>query len=197
METKIDLATTNGRTEAFFEALRSLHSIPHLAGDAKVSVDTLRTITSQADARSVVAGGLPTPAKMLVEAGLKGTKHAFVEDLKATEAIGVLSKADVGVSWAACGSAKEGALVEVTYDDSVKLVSALPRVSVILLSSRELLPDMRAAVDRVAQIIRAGGSDIPVVSIISGPSKTADIELRLLYGVHGPHELHVLLLDWL
>jgi L-lactate utilization protein LutC len=56
---------------------------------------------------------------------------------------------------------------------------------------------MSAAVKLTAGIIRSAADVKPVISFISGPSKTADIELRLLYGVHGPHELHVLLLDWI
>ncbi|MGA2199155.1 MAG: lactate utilization protein [Nitrososphaerales archaeon] len=197
MQDYTDELSSLGTPEVFFAALRDNHTVPHTAGDAKSTVDILKTITGESDARSVVAGGLPVPAKMLVEAGLKGTKHSFVEDLEPSKAVGVISKADVGISWARYGAAKEGALVELAYDDAVKLVSSLPRVSVFLLSSKNLCPDVSSAFTQIAEVLRSAGEIKPVVSVISGPSKTADIELRLLYGVHGPHELHVLLLDWI
>ena len=192
-----DALPTTGEVARFFAALRNLHTSPYLASDAKATVDAVRTIVGRSDARSVVAGGLALPARMLVESALKGTKHRFVEDLAPGEAVATIAKADVGISWARHAVAAEGALVEVAYDDSVKLVSALPRVSVFLASERDLLPDLSSALAQVAQTLRASGEKKPVVSFISGPSKTADIELRLLYGVHGPHELHVILLDWM
>ncbi len=197
MSDRTDQTSVLSRAELFASALRGLHTVPYACGDAKTTVDVLKTIMGQSDARVVVAGGLPTPAKMLVEAGLKGTKHHFVEDLKPSEAVGIVNKADVGVSWARYGAARQGALVEVAFDDAVKLVSSLPRVSVFLLSTQNLLPDLPAAMAKVAELVRESGDKKPVISLISGPSKTADIELRLLYGVHGPHELHVLLLDWI
>ncbi|MGA2664989.1 MAG: lactate utilization protein [Nitrososphaerales archaeon] len=192
-----DALPTAGGVDRFFAALRNLHTSPYLASDAKTTVDTIRTIVGRSEAKAVVAGGLALPARMLVESALRGTKHRFVEELGPSEAVETIAKADVGISWARHAVAREGALVEVAFDDSVKLVSALPRVSVFLASERDLLPDLASAVAQVAQIIRSSGEKKPVVSFISGPSKTADIELRLLYGVHGPHELHVILLDWM
>jgi len=187
---------STGQRDVFFDALRGLHTEPHLASDAKQTVDVLKTIISNSDAKSVVAAGLPSAAKLLVESGLKGVKHSFVEELKPEDAVGVISKADVGITWAQFAAARNGALVEVVYDDAVKLASSLPRVHVALLSSKTLLPDLDAVIGRVGELLRSGGRP-PVVSVISGPSKTADIELRLIYGVHGPHTLHVLLLDWI
>lgn len=181
----------------FFEVLRSLHTEPHLAGDAKDTVDALKQIVDASQPKSVVAAGLPAPARLLVESALKGTKHAFVEDLKASEAVEVISKADLGVTWAQFAAARNGAIVEVAYDDAIKLASCLPKVHVAMLSSKTLLPDLDAAISKVGRLLTDEKGSKPVVSFISGPSKTADIELQLVYGVHGPHTLHVILLDWI
>ncbi len=192
-----DGPVNRGDPAVFLDALRSLHAVPYEASDAKTTVDILKTIIGESNSNLCVAGGLPSPARMLVEAGLKGSKHSFVEDQKSSEALTSISKADLGISWASYGAAREGALVEIAYDDSVKLVSSLPRVSVFLLSSKNLCPDLASAFGLIASMLRSPGERKPVVTTISGPSKTADIELRLLYGVHGPHELHVLLLEWI
>ncbi len=185
--------------DAFLGALRDLNSVPHLAGNARETVEALREILAESEPRFVVVAGLPTPAKMLVESALKGVNHRFVEDLKTWEAVGVISKADVGITWAQYGAAEQGCIVELAYDDAIKLASSLPRVHVALLSSKDLLADLPTVLTRVGELLRddSRGQRKPVVSIISGPSKTADIELSLVYGVHGPHAFHVVLLDWL
>ncbi len=188
---------SSSQNDVFFMALRGLHTEPHLVSDAKQTVDTLREIIGASDVKSAVAAGLPAPAKLLVESALKGVKHSFVEDLKPAEALETISKADVGITWVQYAAAANGALVEVVYDDAVKLSSCLPRVHVALVSSQTLLPDLDAAIAKIGETLKSGSGRKPVVSIISGPSKTADIELRLIYGVHGPHTLHVLLMDWI
>jgi L-lactate dehydrogenase complex protein LldG len=66
-----------------------------------------------------------------------------------------------------------------------------------LLSSSTLLPDLSLAIAKIGDLLKSETRKKPVISIISGPSKTADIELRLIYGVHGPHAVHVILLDWI
>lgn len=188
---------SSSENEVFFTALRGLHTEPHLASDAKQTVDTLKQIIAASDAKAAVAAGLPAPARLLAESALKGTRHAFVEDLKPADTVATVSRADVGITWAQFAAAANGAVVEVVYDDAVKLCSCLPRVNVVLVSSRTLLPDLNAAIARIGETLKSADGKMPVVSIISGPSKTADIELRLVYGVHGPHTLHVLLLDWI
>jgi L-lactate dehydrogenase complex protein LldG len=188
---------SESENDTFFQALRGLHTEAYLASDAKQTVDALKRIIVESDVKSVVGAGLPAPARLLVESALKGVKHSFVEDVKAAEAVEIISKADVGITWAHYAAARNGALVEVVYDDSVKLASCLPRVNVALLSSKTLLRDLDAVMAKVGEILRSNEKRKPVISIISGPSKTADIELRLIYGVHGPHALHVILLDWI
>ena len=133
----------------------------------------------------------------MVRSSLVGISCTRVEELVATDAVSVLAQAEVGVTWARHGVVNQGALVEVVEDDAQKLASCLPQVHIALVSSGSLLPDLPAAMKEVGHIIASSPPERrPIVSFISGPSKTGDIEMRLLYGVHGPLKLQVLLLDW-
>jgi len=129
-----------------------------------------------------------------------GLKTSFVEDLHAlpqSEVVATLAEADAGVTWAVNGVALEGAMLEIVYDDSVKLASSLPKLHVAFLESSSVLEDLAEALPMVGDIIKGATPDRkPIVSFISGPSKTGDIEMRLLYGVHGPHTVHAVILDW-
>jgi L-lactate dehydrogenase complex protein LldG len=60
----------------------------------------------------------------------------------------------------------------------------------LLVPADELVPTLDEALARVDALVRAGGA---YVTLMTGPSRTADIERALTVGVHGPRELHVVL----
>jgi L-lactate dehydrogenase complex protein LldG len=186
--------------QKFLTSLRDLHVEAHIVKNEAETTEALRGIFSKAACRSVVVAGIPARYAGAVEAALAGLKADHVEDLQRgnqKEAIGVLAAADAGVTWAVNGVALEGAILEVVYDDSAKLASSLPIVHVALLESSTVLRDLAEAMPLVGSIVRdAPPERKPIISFISGPSKTGDIEMRLLYGVHGPHTVHAIILEW-
>ena len=99
--------------------------------------------------------------------------------------------ADVGLTTAQWGIAETGTLVLVSNDEHHRLASLLPPVHVALLRTSCLLEDLGST---LAALRRDGGVS-PTVTFVTGPSRTGDIELSLVIGVHGPRELHVVLLD--
>ena len=122
--------------------------------------------------------------------------HAVPDEAAAereVEAIRAEKGADVvGVVRAAKGIAQTGTCIVVTDDESLRLDTMLPEVSVILLNRADILPDLPSA----APFLRAEQTQgrASYVSFITGPSRTADIERVSAIGVHGPLELHIVLI---
>ncbi|KIL97508.1 putative L-lactate dehydrogenase hypothetical protein subunit YkgG [Paramagnetospirillum magnetotacticum MS-1] len=109
-----------------------------------------------------------------------------VEDFKDV----LVSRADAGFTTTKGGIAQTGSLVLWPTPDEPRLMSLLPPIHVALVEEASLT-------DSLAETIRAQGwaGQMPTNAVlVSGPSKTADIEQTLAYGVHGPKELIVLLI---
>lgn len=107
---------------------------------------------------------------------------------------GAIDRVDVGITGIDFGIARTGTLVEVSTDDATRLVSSLPRTHVGLLSERELVEDLDDAAPRLREVFTKHATNC-VVSFLSGPSRTGDIEMRLTLGVHGPESAHVIMLS--
>jgi L-lactate dehydrogenase complex protein LldG len=93
-----------------------------------------------------------------------------------------------GVSTALYGLADTGSVVLAASPEEPRARSLLPAVHVSLLHEDRILPDL-------ASLFAAIGDDLPsALAIVTGPSRSADIEQQLAVGVHGPGEVHVVLL---
>lgn len=187
--------STDDIREIFLESLRKVRTEPWLARNAKDVVQVLGPLLQ--GSQTIVQAELPQAVDSLVSAALEGRKRVRIKELGNKEAVGAVSQSDVGITWAQYGIASLGTLVEIVQDDAQKLVSCLPRVHIAFLQSSRILPDFASAMREVGHAIRESPPEKrPVVSLITGPSRTSDIESRLLYGVHGPLTLSAIILDW-
>jgi len=95
---------------------------------------------------------------------------------------------DVGVSTALFGLADTGSVVLAAAPDEPRAASLLPWTHVTRLREDRILPGL-------AELFEAVGAELPsALAIVTGPSRSADIEQKLAVGVHGPGEVHVVLL---
>lgn len=117
-------------------------------------------------------------------------RAARVGDLRAGERVATMdaNSADVtaGITGVDAALADTGTLVLRTSPDRGRLLSLLPPVHVAVLDAASLLPDL-------GSFLCQPRVDASSIVLITGPSKTADIEQNLVTGVHGPGELHVIL----
>ena len=90
-----------------------------------------------------------------------------------------------GITGAVAGIAETGTLVVTSGNGRPQSISLLPDIHMAILRESDLKKDL-AEVLNLRKVQDAGA-----VSLISGPSKTADIEMTLTVGVHGPGEVIV------
>jgi L-lactate dehydrogenase complex protein LldG len=93
-----------------------------------------------------------------------------------------------GVTRALYGLAETGSVVLAASPEEPRARSLLPDVHVTLLEEDRVLRGLDELFDAV------GGSLPSALAIVTGPSRSADIEQMLAVGVHGPGEVHVVLL---
>jgi L-lactate utilization protein LutB len=106
-------------------------------------------------------------------------------------------RSEYGVTGADCIVAENGVLALAEDEGNLRAVSNLPYKHVAIVGLEEIVATAEEAVTviQAASIFGAGRISPTYVSLIAGPSRTADIEFRMAYGMHGPKEVHVILLD--
>ncbi len=95
--------------------------------------------------------------------------------------------ADAGISKAICGLADPGSVVFAASPEEPRARSILPDVHIAVLDETRILADLSALFTEL-------DGELPSsLAVVSGPSRSADIEQILVLGVHGPREQHVAL----
>ena len=107
------------------------------------------------------------------------------------------AEADVGISGANLAIAESGTLVIVSNEGNARLVTSLPPLHIALVTAEKFVETMEQAASLTKALVFAssGLKLTSYVSFITGPSRTTDIEKELVIGVHGPLELHIIILD--
>jgi L-lactate dehydrogenase complex protein LldG len=98
-------------------------------------------------------------------------------------------KANIGISQVEWAISDTGTLVTDAAPVERRLVSTLPVIHLAVVATDTLQPDMPAALARIHP------SQCGYISMITGPSRTADIERVLTIGVHGPSRLVIVFVD--
>lgn len=96
---------------------------------------------------------------------------------------------EAGITRAQAGIAETGTLVLDSSVEQNRLVSLVPPVHVAILDASRIY----ATLGETLSALQNGAEVSPAITFITGPSRTADIELTLAIGVHGPQEIYVII----
>jgi L-lactate dehydrogenase complex protein LldG len=101
--------------------------------------------------------------------------------------------ADAGLTVCEALVARTGSVLVSSRLASGRSLSVFPPAHIVVAYADQLVPDIE---DALALLSDKYGSSIPsMIGLITGPSRTADIEKTLVLGAHGPKEIYVFLVD--
>lgn len=136
----------------------------------------------------IAAPGLDTAALDLLVAKAKEKQISVIDSGLREHLAGV----DIGFTVCQHGIAETGTLVLDSVDEEVRLATMLGEIHVAVLPKNRIA----ATAESIANDLRRMLARNPnYLAFITGASRTADIERVLALGVHGPLELHILLLE--
>jgi L-lactate dehydrogenase complex protein LldG len=111
-----------------------------------------------------------------------------VDEITTAPSAAELFNYDVGITMAQAAIAETGTLVLESESERHRLVSLVPPVHIAIVNAADICLTLGEALATVGR-----GSELSsTITLITGPSRTADIELTLAIGVHGPQELYVI-----
>ncbi len=174
----------------------------HRVSDLTEAVERVVTLALEREARHVVSWAsenLPLDLDALRRRGLTVdvVSPMPVRDDERAALREVLARAQIGLTGADFALAETGSLVLLSGAGQGRGVSLLPPNHVAVLGKRALIPSLTdlgihlEALHRDPDCFLTGSA----VQIITGPSRTADIEQTLTRGVHGPKEVHLIFVD--
>lgn len=161
-----------------------------VARAAEAATLLVHGLTSPLTCTAAVRARYPALLQVLGSAG----PIRVAEDLAAVEpqpaALAVQLAGAAGVVLARAGVAETGSLL--LADDALapRLLSMLVDTCFVLLPAAAILPDLEAAGALLEHLSAAGHR---YLSLVTGPSRTADIERVLTIGVQGPKALHIII----
>jgi L-lactate dehydrogenase complex protein LldG len=191
----LPIAHNDRRTELISQFARELEAV----GGVFLGIcapDEIRTravaLAREVGATAAVGAGLTLDTaaitRALEQAGVPVILPGAGGDAERASFRSRIAGCDLGIVEADAGIAATGTLAVIGRTDSPNSLTLLPPTNLIIVNADRMRPDLAATVAAIG----AETFTSKRVALITGPSRTADIEKMIVLGVHGPKKLYVL-----
>lgn len=104
-------------------------------------------------------------------------------------------RADVGITFSDITLAESGTVTLFNNKHNGRSISLMPRNYIAIIPKSTLVPRLTQAAKHIHEANEAGEEVSSCVSFVTGPSNSADIEMNLIVGVHGPVEVSYIVIE--
>jgi L-lactate dehydrogenase complex protein LldG len=182
----VTLETTGSLVERFQQALAAVVGQSSIVANETEAALAIEEVIEKAKARRIALSDAPLVGRVLQRVR---TTALLLPNCQPP----ALFDCDLGITSAQWAVAETGTLVLESETERHRLASLVPPVHAVLIYASQI----RQSLAEVLETLSAQGKDAisRTVTLITGPSRTSDIELTLAIGVHGPAQLHVVIIQ--
>jgi len=176
--------TVSERVALFVQRFEKLNGKAICAGSR---AEAKRAVEGLIQGRSAVASNAP----FLIDCGIQtiaGIRSGITDK---DELRAACATADFGVTGATYALADTGTFVMMSSPEEGRLISLLPPAHIGVISASSIL----SGLDDLLTAVPKPSDATSAMVLITGPSRTADIEQILVRGVHGPGEIYAVIVD--
>lgn len=145
--------------------------------------EALRYVAEMLDGRQAVASNAP----FLIDCGVTSLPNVRSQIRDREELQAACASAAYGITSADYALADTGTLVMLSSAEEARMISLLPPAHIALVPEERIL----SSLDELLAILPRPAEQTSSMVLITGPSRTGDIEQILVRGVHGPGEIHI------
>jgi L-lactate dehydrogenase complex protein LldG len=182
--------------EPFARAARGWRAEVLLAGEVDWPVVLRDALDRHGCAKVAIGAGSPLQPQL--DAALRGLAVRRYDEVIEAWKHELFDSVDAGITAVDGAMADTGTLVLQPGAHEPRCLSLVPPVHVAVLRASQLHASLPAAMAALGVLARPGsaGGDLPTnLVLVTGPSKTSDIQQTLAYGAHGPKVLVIVLVD--
>ncbi|MEN1967192.1 lactate utilization protein C [Lentibacillus sp. N15] len=159
--------------------------------DKKGLADVLQEAVEKYQAKSIVTAG----GERVAEFGLdsiyrklseNGTAIHYWDEANGEKNKKFAEKADIGITFSDITLAESGTVTLFNDKYNGRAISLLPKSYIAIIPKSTLVPRLTQATESIHRENNRGDPVSSCVSFVTGPSNSADIEMKLIVGVHGP-----------
>lgn len=174
----------NPSVDLFVQKLETLGGKCFLVRDVAAVIPAIAPLLTQ---KSAVASNAP----FLRKCGITGLPQVHAGFTDRDELKSACAGADIGITSVDYALAATGSFVMIASPAEARLVSLLPPAHIAIFPRSRILANL----DELLSIVPKPADQTSSMVLITGPSRTADIEQILVRGVHGPGEVYAVIVD--
>lgn len=156
---------------------------------------TIKDVIARNEAKTVIAWDDPRFAQFGLDDVLAQVSASTWKTENREESIKVAEQADVGITFSDITLAESATVVLFANEGKGRSVSLLPTTYIAIIPKSTIVPRLTQAAAEIDRRLADGETIASCINFISGPSNSADIEMNLIVGVHGPVKATYLIVD--
>ncbi|MFP3916726.1 lactate utilization protein C [Lysinibacillus telephonicus] len=178
--------------QILIEQCQNIHTSVHLCDSASLA-ETLKIIFDQYGNGSIIYTDDNRFSELRIDSFLQSQPESFKWQPELLEQnITIADQANIGIVISDVTLAESGTIMLQTNEKKGRVISFLPTNSIAIVPKSSIVPRFTQA----AQFLRSiDGPVSSCINFITGPSNSADIEMNLVVGVHGPVQMTYVIVE--